>query len=120
MWYYLLFIFNSLKVARAEGIDITDAMVSRAQTLAQEKNLSNTRFRTGNALALPYVSQSFDLVTTRFSFHHFPEPLAVLKEMKRVAKKGGKVCVVDMLASTDPVKAANFNRFEVLKPFNSL
>jgi ubiquinone/menaquinone biosynthesis C-methylase UbiE len=104
-------------VSQAEGIDITEAMIERSKALAKEKKLTNTSFRTGDAEKLPYKDRSFNIVTTRYSFHHFLNPLAVLKEMKRICKPGGKVCVVDMLASVDPAKAANFNRLEVPRGF---
>ena len=36
------------------------------------------------------------MVITRYSFHHFIDPEMVLKEMKRVCKKDGKIMVVDV------------------------
>jgi len=40
--------------------------------------------------------ESFSMVITRYSFHHFVEPEMVFKEMKRVCKKDGKIMVVDV------------------------
>jgi ubiquinone/menaquinone biosynthesis C-methylase UbiE len=99
----------------AEGIDITPAMLDRARALAAEKGLTNTRFRQGDVLPLPYPDASFSIVTSRFTFHHFQDPLAVLKEMRRVCRPGGRIAVVDTDASADPAKAAAFNRMEVLR-----
>jgi ubiquinone/menaquinone biosynthesis C-methylase UbiE len=102
-------------VRRAEGIDITPAMLDRARALAAEKGLTNTTWRQGDVLPLPYPEASFTIVTSRFTFHHFQDPLAVLREMKRVCARGGRIAVVDTEASADPVKAAEFNRMEVLR-----
>lgn len=104
------------QVARAaEGIDITPAMLDRARALAAEKSLTNTRWRQGDVLPLPYPDASFTIVTSRFTFHHFQDPLAVLREMKRVCAPGGRVAVVDTDASSNPAKAAAFNRMERLR-----
>ena len=102
-------------VRRAEGIDITPAMLDRARALAAEKGLTNTHWREGNVLPLPYPDAAFTIVTSRFTFHHFQDPLAVLREMKRVCAPGGRVAVIDTDASADPAKAAEFNRMERLR-----
>jgi len=102
-------------VRRAEGIDITPAMLDRARQLAADKKLTNTSFRQGDVTSLPYPDASFSIVTSRFTFHHFPDPLAVLREMRRVCAPGGRIAVVDTDASADPAKATEFNRMEVLR-----
>jgi len=102
-------------VRRAEGIDITPAMLDRARALAAEKSLTNATFRQGEAMPLPYPDGAFSLVTSRFTFHHFQDPLGVLREMRRVCTPGGRVAVVDTDASADPVKAAAFNQMEILR-----
>ena len=102
-------------VRRAEGIDITPAMLDRARALAAEKGLTNTAWRQGDVTRLPYPDGSFSIVTSRFTFHHFQDPLGVLREMKRVCAPNGRVAVVDTDASADPAKAAEFNRMEILR-----
>jgi ubiquinone/menaquinone biosynthesis C-methylase UbiE len=102
-------------VRDATGIDVTPAMLERAAALAAEKSVSNVSWRQGDVKALPYDAASFTIVVTRFAFHHFLDPLAVLREMVRVCAPGGRVVVVDTCASEDPAKAAEFNRLEKLR-----
>ncbi|HYY06000.1 MAG TPA: methyltransferase domain-containing protein, partial [Candidatus Limnocylindria bacterium] len=102
-------------VHQATGIDVTPAMIERARALAAEKGLANVSWQVGDVLPLPYPDAAFSLVVSRFAFHHFPEPRAVLAEMKRVCAPGGRVAVVDVAASEDPVKAAALNRMEKLR-----
>ena len=102
-------------VAHVTGIDMTPAMLARAAEHAEALGLNNLTWRQGDATQLPFPDASFSIVFTRFSFHHFLEPLAVLKEMTRVCRPGGRVVVCDTHASTDPVKAAAFNNLERLR-----
>jgi len=102
-------------VRQATGIDVTPAMLDEAQRLAAEKGLTNVEWRQGDVNSLPFEDGSFTIVVTRFSVHHFPDPAAVLREMARVCAPGGRLVVVDMYASQDPAKAAEFNRLERLR-----
>src|SRR5437773_3049977 len=102
-------------VRHATGIDVTPAMIERARTLAAEKGLANVSWHVGDVLPLPYPDGGFSIIVSRFAFHHFPEPRAVLAEMKRVCAPGGRVVLVDVAASEDPAKAAALNRMEKLR-----
>ena len=100
-------------VANATGIDITPAMLDRARQLQQEKGLTNVTWTLGDVLPLPFQDASFSIVTSRFAFHHFLDPFAVLGEMRRVCKPGGKVIVADSAPPAD--KADAFNAVEKLR-----
>jgi ubiquinone/menaquinone biosynthesis C-methylase UbiE len=102
-------------VARATGIDVTPAMLARARALAEERGLPNVTLDEGDVKTLPYPDGSFTIVLSRFTFHHFLDPLGVLKEMVRVCAPGGTVMVIDVQASSDPAKADEFNRMEKLR-----
>ena len=99
----------------AIGIDVTPAMLDRARKLAADKGLANVGWRHGDVYSLPCEDASFTIVVTRFSFHHFLDPAAVLREMVRVCAPDGRIVVVDDYASEDPAKAAAFNRLEKLR-----
>jgi ubiquinone/menaquinone biosynthesis C-methylase UbiE len=102
------------RVARhVTGIDITPAMLDRARKLQQEQGLTNLTWQQGDVLPLPYPDASFTVVTSRFAFHHFLDPGAVLAEMKRVCAPGGTVLVIDSAPAPD--KADAFNRMEVVR-----
>ena len=102
-------------VKHATGIDLTPAMIDRAKALAAEQKLTNVSWRLGDVLPLPYPDRTFSLVTSRFAFHHFLDPMAVLAEMTRVCAPGGRVAVIDSEASPVPEKAAEFNGMEKLR-----
>jgi ubiquinone/menaquinone biosynthesis C-methylase UbiE len=102
-------------VRQATGIDLTPAMLERARDLARKQGLGNVTWDLGHATPLPYADGAFTIVVSRFAFHHFPDPRAVLAEMVRVCAPGGRVLVCDVQACDDPRKAAEFNRMEVLR-----
>jgi SAM-dependent methyltransferase len=102
-------------VRRATGIDMTPAMLEEARRLAADKRLSNVDWQQGDVTSLPYPDAAFTIIVTRYSFHHFLDPLAVLREMVRVCAPGGRIVVVDTCASEDRAKAAAFNRLEKLR-----
>ncbi|MBI3784472.1 MAG: methyltransferase domain-containing protein [Deltaproteobacteria bacterium] len=104
------------RVARGvTGIDLTPAMIERARLLASEQQRANVRFEIGDVLPLPFVDAAFSIVVSRFAFHHFQNPAAVLAEMKRVCQPGGRVVVADLTVSEDPRKAEGFHRMEMLR-----
>lgn len=103
------------EVARhVTGIDVVPAMIERARILQQSKGLSNLTWRMMDVLPLPFADATFSLVFTRYSFHHFLDPKAVLAEMVRVCAPGGRVVVVDVFTST-PEQAEAFNLMEQLR-----
>jgi SAM-dependent methyltransferase len=102
-------------VRHATGIDMTPAMLEQSRKLAADKRLANVDWRQGDVASLPYPDAAFTIVATRYSFHHFLDPLAVLQEMVRVCAFGGRIVVVDTCASEDPAKAAAFNQLEKLR-----
>lgn len=97
------------------GIDLTPAMLAQAEALAAERGLSNVRFQLGDVLPLPFADATFSIVVSRFAFHHFEDPAAVLAEMRRVCGAGGRVVVADLMASSEPAKAAAFHEMEMLR-----
>src|SRR5256714_8090839 len=100
-------------VKHATGIDLTPAMLERAAQHAGAQGVSNVTWQQGDVLPLPYADASFSIVTSRFAFHHFLDPLAVLKQMARVCKPGGTVIVLD--SAPAPEKAKAFNGMELVR-----
>jgi SAM-dependent methyltransferase len=102
-------------VRHATGVDVTPAMLERARQVAAAADLRNASFLEGDVRHLPWPDGSFSVVVSRFAFHHFEDPAAVLAEMRRVCRPGGRVVVCDLTASDDPEKAAAFHRIEILR-----
>ena len=95
------------------GIDLTPAMIAQAKKLQESKGLTNMTWQVGDVLPQPFADAAFSLVITRYSFHHFLDPQAVLAEMVRVCAPGGTVMVVDVVLPPEKVEA--YNRMEKLR-----
>lgn len=96
------------------GIDITPAMIEQAKHLQKINMLDNIRWDIGDiSNPLPYETDSFSIVITKFSFHHLLNPLSVLIEMNRVCTIGGMIIVVDPTPA--PEKAEMYNQLEQLR-----
>ncbi len=100
-------------VRHAVGIDLTPAMLEQARKTQQEQGLSNVSWQQGDVNALPYPDAHFSIVSSRFAFHHFQDPLIALKEMKRVCKPAGRIVVAD--SAPIATKADAFNAMERLR-----
>jgi ubiquinone/menaquinone biosynthesis C-methylase UbiE len=97
------------------AVDLTRAMLEEGKEQAGRAGLDNVLFQEGDASAMPYLDESFDLVVTRFSLHHFQDPAIPLAEMVRVCRPGGRVGVADMVADDDPRAAEGQDRLERLR-----
>jgi SAM-dependent methyltransferase len=95
------------------GIDLTPKMLEQARIRQLQLNLNNLTWYEGDVLSLPFRDATFSIIATRFAFHHFLDPLAVLREMRRVCRPGGRVVVADTAPAPD--KADAFNYMERLR-----
>ena len=103
------------EVARhVTGLDLTPAMIEQARARERARGLTNLTWVVGDAVPLPFPDAAFSLVVTRYSFHHFLDPKAVLAEMVRACEPGGRVAVIDVFTSS-PEQAEAYNRVEKLR-----
>lgn len=80
-------------VAAVTALDLSQEMLDQGAALAAERGLSNVQFLRGDAERLDLPDAAFDIVTSRYSAHHYPRPAAVLREIARVLRPGGRLLV---------------------------
>lgn len=100
------------RVRHACGLDATKAMLDEARKLVVRSGVQNVAWHRGDVYALPFNDATFDVVSCRFAFHHFEEPVRAFGEMVRVCRPGGRIVLCDAIASDDARKADAFNRME--------
>jgi SAM-dependent methyltransferase len=100
------------QVRSVVALDLTEEMLARGRERASEEGLTNVTFVQGPAETLPFNDGTFDVVVTRYSVHHFVDPLPIFREVRRVLRPGGVALLVDMVADEDPEIADRHNYLE--------
>jgi ubiquinone/menaquinone biosynthesis C-methylase UbiE len=80
--------------ARVWGLDLSPGMLGRSRQRGRALG-GRLQVVQGDSERLPFASDSFDAVTCAHSFHHYPRQPAVLREMHRVLRPGGRLLIVD-------------------------
>lgn len=78
------------------GVDTSQAQLSEARKVAQQRETDNAIFMHGNIYSLPFEDNSFDFVWMRFLLEYLKDPLVAISEAKRVARPGGFVVCADL------------------------
>jgi ubiquinone/menaquinone biosynthesis C-methylase UbiE len=73
------------------GIDIAESQVELARVRAEEHKVPNVRFEVANIYKLPFPDNYFDAAFAHTVLQHLRDPIATLKEVRRVLKQGGIV-----------------------------
>lgn len=102
-------------VAQVVGVDLSEAMLAQGGRLAGERGIHNVEFRRADVEGLPFPDGSFDLVTTRYSAHHWPRPVTALREFRRVLRPGGRLLLGDVVSFDDPTLDTHFQAIELLR-----
>ena len=82
----------------AYGLDMTDEMLALATKNAREAGISNAIFLKGIIEAIPLPAESIDVVISNCVINLSTDKAAVLTEIARVLKPGGRVGVSDVVA----------------------
>ena len=77
------------------GVDAVGSVLDQARRLAISQDIQNVTFEEVDANKLSYADASFDIVFAHQLLQHVKEPVAILKEMRRVVKPGGIVAARD-------------------------
>lgn len=107
------------------GIEPTHELIDLANENKNKTapNLTNITFQEGSIYKIPFDDNTFDLVHAHQVVIHLENPVNALKELQRVTKPGGFVCVKDadlesIIAS--PEKYDILKQYYVLKAKNAL
>src|SRR5882724_10386274 len=78
---------------RVFGIDPVSEMVEAARRATDHLGFRNAQFDVASADRLPFPSDTFDAVVSRFGVMFFPSPVDAVREMLRVLKPGKKLAL---------------------------
>ena len=94
--------------SKITGIDLSSGMLEKARRKldslpGDERNL--IAFGKADCLALPFHEGEFDLVTVAYGVRNFSDLRKGLKEMRRVLKKEGVLCIIELSCPTGKLTA---------------
>ena len=90
-----------LKPDRVTGADISEGMMEVGRAKTRREGLDDIiSFSKEDCMALSFEDNTFDAVTAAFGIRNFQDLDQGLKEMHRVLRKGGHLCILEL---TSPV-----------------
>lgn len=99
-----MMLMDKLNPDSLTGIDLSPNMISRAITKARNAGFEHrTTFQVADCLALPFDTSSFDCVTVAYGVRNFEHLDQGYREMLRVLRPGGTLCVIELSTPTSPL-----------------
>lgn len=79
------------------GVDLSEKMLEVGRKKVERTGLTHcVSFRQADCLVLPFEDASFDCITVAYGVRNFANILDGYKEMYRVLRPGGTLCVVEL------------------------
>jgi len=103
------------RVGQVVAVDPSAGMLATVAQQAAVRQLANLSTRTGSAESLPFDGESFDLVASRYSAHHWSHLERALGELHRVARGGGALLLIDSLAPEGALADTHLQAIELLR-----
>lgn len=92
--------------ARVLGLDLSQGQIARANR--RSGDIPNVRFGVADAGCLPLADDAFDLVVSAAMIKHLPDRGECIRQMRRVCRQGGTVCVIEVDRDLSLEDAAGF------------
>jgi len=97
------------------GLDLSPEMLNRGRIKTEKKGLRDSvDFIVGDALALPFIDNSFDCALNGFALRNVSDINLFLTELRRVVKPGGRVVCLELVRPESGV-IGTFYRFYLNK-----
>jgi len=97
--------------ARVVGVDFTYNMLAVAQNKKATLSGASLTYHAGDAMRLPIADASVDVVSIAFGIRNVADPLAALREFRRVLRPGGRLIVLEFSLPANPLLRWMYNLY---------
>ncbi len=81
---------------RIDGIDLSPAMIAAARRDCTAAGLDErVTFEVADVASLPYPDATFDLLISSMSLHHWADPSAAMRNLRRLLRPAGQIWIYD-------------------------
>jgi len=84
---------------RLTGIDLSSEMLDKAIERVQELGMPNVTLKVMDATSMDFGDNEFDKAVATYTISAVPDPVGVLREMRRVVKPGGTLVILNHFRS---------------------
>jgi len=85
------------------GIDLSEGMLRKAQEKVESLRMGRVALKVMDASAMDFGDGEFDATLATYVISAVPNPVAVLREMRRVTKPGGVLVILNHFRSQNPL-----------------
>jgi len=85
--------------SRLTGIDLSEEMLDKAVERVQTLAMPNVTLKVMDATSMDFEDDEFDKAVATYTISAVPDPVAVLREMRRVVKPGGVLVILNHFRS---------------------
>jgi SAM-dependent methyltransferase len=113
------------------GLDISEALLSRARERAVEQSAENTTFQRGDAVTYSLPAASFDRAISRLGVMFFEDPHAAFANVRSAVRHGGRIAfacwkdvsenehmMIPLRVALEHIPAPNMGDADALSPFS--
>lgn len=91
--------------AQVTGVDLSESMLAEAEQLVRNRGWNHVNLVPMNAEQLEFDDASFDFVTSFHTISVVSKPEAMMREIVRVCKPGGRIMLINHFRSDNPIIA---------------
>lgn len=95
---------RKLPGASITGVDLSSGMIAVGERKVRNAGLSDrVSLQVADCLSLPFEDGSFDCITVAYGVRNFANLLDGYREMRRVLRPGGTLCVIELATPVNQV-----------------
>jgi arsenite methyltransferase len=98
---YTLEVAKNVPNGKLVAVDIQESVVERLKQKCEKLGITNVEPKVMDVYNLEFPNETFDRIFLIFCLPEIPDPVRALRELRRVLKPGGLLCLVEAFMDPD-------------------